>query len=567
MNKEAVFHEADSSYSFPISKDEITLRLRVANKDKFSKVRVIYGNKYDYYQVQKYAEMSLKYQTAIYNFYEVTIKLEDVRFVYIFELTHKGKIYYFCEDGIVTNYDYNFAYFNCFQYPFINEIDIVKRIDWLKDRVFYQIFIDRFNCGNDAKDKGYIDLGRDDIPNPKSFYGGDLKGIISKLDYLHSLGINALYLTPIFKSISNHKYDISDYYTIDEMFGSKEDLKELITKAHALGIKVLLDAVFNHCSDQMAQFQDVLKHGKKSKYFDWFIIKDDKVDQEKMNYEVFSICNYLPKLNTSNPEVRQYLIAIGKYYLEEFAIDGWRLDVADEVSHRFWQEFRLEVKKVKPDCFLVAENWHNSYPFLRGNEVDSIMNYAFTKTMLDYIAFQKIDALGASYQLNSLLLRNIDQTNDMMLNLLDTHDTDRFYTSCNKNIDKLLLGLATLFIFKGIPGIYYGVEIPLEGGYDPDNRRPMNFEKIATEGQYFQTLKKLIELRKTSDELCFGDIDVYAQDDILVIKRTKAGKKLYLYVNNTSKAKKIIAPEVLVSHNYDNNVLLPQGFVIIREEK
>lgn len=567
MLYEAVYHEADSNYCFPISGNEITLRLRVSNKDKFKKVKVIYGNKYDYYIKQNEIEMSLKYQTKLYDFYEVTIKLWDVRFVYIFSLEEEDKTYYYCEDGVMLKYDFNFAYFNCFQFPYINEVDVPKRIDWLKNRVFYEVFIDRFNLGNKDKDLSYINLKVDEIPKPTSFFGGDLKGITNKLNYFKELGINALYLTPIFKSISNHKYDISDYYNVDKQFGSKEDLKELITKAHELDIKIILDAVFNHCSDQIMQFQDVLKNGKRSKYFNWFIIHGDKVDQEKVNYEIFSICNYLPKFNTSNEEVKKYLIEIGKYYVKEFNIDGWRLDVADELSHDFWHDFRKEVKKINPNCLLVAENWHNSYPFLRGDQFDSIMNYSFTKAVLDYLALNNLDAKETAYQLNAILLRNNDIANDMMLNLLDTHDTDRFYTSCNKDIDLLICALSLQFMFKGNPGIYYGIEIPLEGGYDPDNRRPMNFNKISYDSSLYKILKDLIKLRTTNDVLGYGDIFITSNDDLLIIDRSKNSRHLKLIINHSGRNKKISNTNIILCHNFSNNILKDKGFIIMEDEK
>lgn len=563
MLKEAIFHEPDSNYCYPISNNEITLRLRVSKKDNFEKVSVIYGCKYDYYIKQQAILMNERCVDELYRYYEVTIKLTDVRFVYVFKLEENNKVYYFCEDGILDKYDFSLAYFNCFQYPFINDIDTLKKIDWLKDRVFYQIFVDRFNQGDFNKEQAYINLKIDEIPKPSSFYGGDLKGIIAKLNYLNELGVNALYLTPIFKSKSNHKYDIADYYQVDNMFGSKEDLKELVDKAHKLGIRVVLDAVFNHCSSDIYQFQDVIKNGKNSKYFDWFIIHGDKVDQKKVNYEIFSICDYLPKLNSNNKEVRNFLIEIGKYYVKNFDIDGWRLDVADELSHVFWREFRLAIKEVKQDCFLVAENWHNSYPFLKGDQFDSIMNYAFTKALLDYLAFKSKDALETSYKLNDLLLRNSDVVNDMMLNLIDTHDTDRFYTSCNKDIDLLTLSLAILFMFKGIPGLYYGIEIPLEGGYDPDNRRPMNFNKINYESTYFKTLKELISLRKSNKALAFGSININVDRGMLVIERENQDEKLTLYVNNTGKALNVNFEKVILKYNYENFTLADKGFVIV----
>lgn len=223
---------------------------------------------------------------------------------------------------------------------------MVSTVGWLTSAVFYQIFVDRFCCGNKDKDASYVNLKWGDLPSPKSFAGGDLQGIISKLDYLKGLGVTALYLTPIFKSKSNHKYDISDYYRIDEQFGTDEDLAMLVQQAHSRGIKVVLDAVFNHCSEDTTEFQDVVKYGNKSPYFDWFIVDGDKVDTQKGNYRYFGVCKYMPKYNTSCSSLQNHLIDIATYWIRKYDIDGWRLDVSDEVSHDFWRKFRIAVKRV-----------------------------------------------------------------------------------------------------------------------------------------------------------------------------------------------------------------------------
>ena len=218
-------------------------------------------------------------------------------------------------------------------------------VDWMRSAVFYQIFVERFRQGNEKKDTSYINMKWDEKPTPKSFAGGDLAGIIEKMDYLKELGINALYLTPVFRSISNHKYDIIDYFTVDPQFGTKEELRQLVKLAHENGIRVVLDAVFNHCSMEMQQFQDVLEKGRESRFYDWFIIDGDFPEPEKMNYECFAACNYMPKLNTANEEVQDFLLEIAIYWIREADIDGWRLDVSDEVSHGFWRRFRKAVKK------------------------------------------------------------------------------------------------------------------------------------------------------------------------------------------------------------------------------
>lgn len=516
MNEHAIMHEPESKYCFAIDEKTVCLRLRVSKTDIPTKVEVIFGEKYTFSHKQEVKEMVRDSEDRLYAYYTAYITLSDKRFVYVFRIENNGKSSYFSEDGLTEKYDFTMNYYNCFQYAYINAIDIVKPIEWLQNAVFYQVFIDRFNIGKKDKDMSYVNLKWGDLPNPKSFAGGDIKGITEKLSYLKDLGINALYLTPIFKSISNHKYDISDYYQIDEHFGDMVDLKELISKAHSLGMKVVLDAVFNHASDELKEFQDVIKNGKESAYNDWFIITNDS----PLEYECFGDCKYMPKFNTSNSQVRKYLIDIATYWIKECDIDGWRLDVSDEVSHTFWREFRTAVKNAKKDAVLIGENWHDANVYLRGDQFDSIMNYAFTKATLDYFAFNNFDEKAYAEKLNGLLMRNTDAVNIMMLNSLDTHDTHRFLTRVGGNARSLRKALATLFFFVGVPCIYYGTEIELEGGYDPDSRRTFDWNIGNTPTK--ELIKILSMLRHKQD---FSEAKVEIKSLLDEIRISRIGKK------------------------------------------
>lgn len=533
MNRHAIQHIVDSSYCFPISPKQITLRLRTAKND-IERAWVIYESKYVIADRQQKVEMKKKFSGGLYDYYSVTLDLTDTRIGYVFYVYDGEEYYFFSEDGLTKTYNYALGYYNFFQYPYINEADILPKVEWTEHAVFYQIFVDRFNIGNKESDKSYINCKWGDIPNPKTFAGGDLKGITQKLDYIKSLGVNTIYLTPIFKSISNHKYDISDYMEIDKQFGCNEDLKELVESAHSKGMRIMLDAVFNHCSDELTQFQDVKKKGRDSEYYDWFVIHGDKPDSEAGNYEMFAACEYMPKFNTSNPKVQEYLCNIGCYYISEYDIDGWRLDVSDEVSHDFWRRFRKEIKAAKKDCIIVGENWHDASNYLKGDQYDSIMNYAFTKACLDYFATGDLDAKGVSEKLNDLLARNTDTVNSMLLNLLDSHDTHRFFSEVGKDRSKMASALALLFIFPGMPCIFYGTEFFTEGGYDPDCRRCMDW-KGYEEGKYDESvelIKLLANLRKEYN-LASMETVVYAEGDILVVKRIGVDVELTLCVNMT----------------------------------
>ncbi len=543
MNRYAMQHIVDSSYCFPVSDKEIVLRLRTARND-IKKAEVIYENKYVFGISQLSKEMSKAYTGELYDYFEIKLSLEDTRLAYVFHVYDGDKYYYFSEDGITETYDFTLGYYNFFQYPFINRADIMESVDWMKQAVFYQIFIDRFNMGKTDKDKSYINCKWGDIPTPHTFAGGDIKGITEKLDYIKGLGCNTVYLTPVFKSVSNHKYDISDYFSVDSQFGSNDDLRELIDEAHARNMKIILDAVFNHCSENIHQFRDVLEKGRSSPYFDWFIINGDGVNGERDNYEMFAYCKYMPKLNTSNEEVQEFLIRTGCYYIEEYHIDGWRLDVSDEVSHDFWRAFRKAVKKINKNVVLIGENWHDAYTNLRGEQYDSIMNYSFTKACLDYFAFGTSDAMHFAWKLNEILMRNSDTVNNMMLNLLDSHDTHRFFSEVDENKFKMKAALALLFLFPGTPCIYYGTEILMPGGYEPDCRRCMDWEKAGNSAEYFEISEfmRKLSLLRTDYGLPDGRTAIYAENGIFILEKTMQDNVIKLLINNTDNAESGIEP-------------------------
>ena len=544
MNKAAILHIPKSQYSFAYGKEELRIRLRAA-KSELDKVEIIYAVKYDWLKDRKTKVMQNSYSDALYDYYTVSLDVPDSRIGYIFLLQSGNEKYYYSEEGLTTDYNHEKSYYNFFQYPYINKIDLHRKVTWCDKSVFYQIFVDRFRIGETKKNTDYIDKKWGELPEPKGFFGGDLKGITEKLDYLNDLGINAIYLTPIFQSPSNHKYDTIDYETIDEMFGTNSDLKELVENAHRRGIKILLDAVFNHCSYLCKQFQDVLLKGKQSGYYDWFIIHGDRPDLDDMNYECFAACNYMPKWNTNNNEVQNFLLHIAVKWIREYGIDGWRLDVADEVSHDFWRNFRKAVKNEKPDAMIIGENWHDAFPWLQGDQFDSIMNYSFTKACLDYFAFGKYSAKQFCDRLSEILMRNTDQVNEMMLNLLDSHDTERFLTNAGGNKSKLKCALAVMFFFVGMPCIYYGTEIGMIGGYDPDSRRTFDWNENHWDKDLFQTIKELIQLRK---EKIKGKLRMFTEGEIFVIERGK----IFLAVNNTKDTLK-----------YDKITLEPYSYKII----
>lgn len=560
MNKAAVLHLSESFMASAKSEDILNIRIR-ADKEDMLDISLLYTYKFDEPRKWEEIQMEKTFEDEIYSYYEVDLKVIDKRIAYIFKIKEGNETYYLCESGIYKNYDFENFYFTSFHMPYINEADLFEPVEWMKDALFYQIFPERFRRGDFSKNDSYINQKWEDLPRPDSFAGGDLKGIIEKLDHIKSLGVKALYLTPIFKSPTNHKYDIMDYFEIDPQFGDKKDFKTLIEKAHEMGIRIVLDAVFNHMSHKNPIFVDVREKGKNSKYYDWFFIEGDEVDIERINYETFAHVYNMPKLNTSNKNVQDYLIKIGKYWIEEFDIDGWRLDVSDEVSHDFWKRFRKEIKASKKDAVIIGENWHNAESFLRGDEFDSVMNYAFTNTALDYFK-EKIDAEKASDDLNMVMMRNKDAANRMMLNFLDTHDTPRFITEIKGNRDKFLAALAMSTVYMGANSIYYGTEIALEGGKDPDCRRAFPWEILHQEKPFTEKVKEILAV-KNHPAVKNGSIKIYSKKNILRIKRFDKKNNLNLAINLGDEKDFILEENnIIFANKYQNKRLGKNSFVI-----
>lgn len=544
MNKEALYHVPTTNFLFGCKKNEVKVRFRTKKND-VEKVNIYYGVKFDWIN-KKHDAMKKIFTDTYFDYYEYKIVQKDLRIGYYFEVI-KGDIdLFYTEAGVIDSFDDNKAHRLYFQFPDWHLSDQIRQPSWIKDAVFYQIFVERFRNGNSAISPDNI-VPWDSDPNPTSFYGGDLIGIKDNLEYLVKLGFNALYLTPIFKSISNHKYDTTDYFEIDEHFGTKEDFRELVEKAHKLGIRVVLDAVFNHCSENIMQFQDVIKKGEKSKYKDWFMFESLPVVNNPPNYKTFSVVPYMPRFNTENEEVKQFLISVASYWTKEFGVDGWRLDVSDEPSHEFWRDFRKAMKDIDNDIFLVGENWHDASLWLIGDQFDSVMNYPVTGLCLDYFATGDIDTSTFTNRLVNHYLRYCDSTNSMMFNLLDSHDTERFLFMSKEDKRRLLNAASFLFAYVGVPCTYYGTEIGMTGGYDPGCRKGFNWNREEWDKEIFVYYQKLIQIRKNEKALRYGNLDVIINKDLLIFKRTYKEDAIYIVINNTKEDRKV--PENILNES------------------
>jgi len=420
---------------------------------------------------------------------------------------------------------------------------IKSKSNWIEDAIFYQIFPDRFYNGDLTNDPTNTELWSG-ISTRTNFFGGDLKGIIDKLNYLKSLGVNALYLTPIFTANTNHKYDIVDYYKIDHHFGDQKIFDNFLESAHAQGIHVVLDAVFNHVGYDFWAFQDVIKFGESSPYVNWFYIEDLPITAApKPNYATYENAYYLVKLNIHNPEVRDYLYDVARYWTQK-GIDGWRLDVPYLMNHNFWKGFRQVVKKINPELYIVGEIWEKATDWLQGDECDGVMNYQLRDLIIDFFVNKKLNASTFNKKLASLRKENPGETVYNMLNLLGSHDTPRFLTLCKANKQLFKLGVAFLFTYIGIPMIYYGDEIGMTGENDPGCRGTMVWEYSKQDQEFLEWHRQLIQIRKAHSALRRGTFrKVFASNDVYVFERQHNIDQVIVIFNRGNKTQSVYLPD------------------------
>lgn len=376
--------------------------------------------------------------------------------------------------------------------------------EWARERVFYQIFPDRFFNGDPANDPpGTVPW--DSLPTRDNFFGGDLTGIRAKLDYLERLGIGALYLTPFFRARTNHRYDTSDYLQIDPAAGRLDDFRALVRVSHQRDMCLILDAVFNHCGDGFWAFEDVVQHGALSRYADWFSVNSYPITMTPPSYQTCGGAAFLPKLNHADPAVRDYLLKVARYWLEQGA-DGWRLDVPWKVPLDFWRAFRAEVLKVRPDAYIVAETWRGTAPWLGGDTVHGVMNYRLREAILDYCAWDHMDAEDFDYELAQLRAEH-GASAPYHLTLLGSHDTARILTVCGGDAERARLAAILQFTYIGIPMIYYGDEIGMAGENDPLCRAGMIWDERRWNTRLYETYRRLIALRRAHAALTHGGFE------------------------------------------------------------
>ena len=471
-------------------------------------------------------------------------------YYYKFKIASGNDVYY---TNSINNIDFSLSKSEQASFRMLIYSDDFKTPSWARNSIMYHIFVDRFYKGsketpirNDAVLNEDWENGIPEYaPYPgahlenNEFFGGTLWGVAEKLDYLCSLGVTTVYLSPIFKAYSNHKYDTGDYLEVDEMFGGDEAFENLINEAKKRSMKIVLDGVFNHTGDNSKYFDKYRKYGKygaylnkDSEYRGWYHFHPDNT------YESWWGITILPKLNHQNENCRHYFTAKGgvieKYI--KMGIGGWRLDVADELSDEFLDELRATAKSADPDAIIIGEVWENAADkiayakrrrYFQGAQLDSVMNYPFKNALIEYIRWGDSEILYN--ELTDIYSSYPADVSNVLMNLLGTHDTERILTvlsddeAMGKNIDeiahsklteeqkktavkRLMVASAIQYTVYGFPSVFYGDEAGIEGYGDPFCRKPYPWHAISED--LLDHYKKLGEIRRSNSAFDGGSFEI-----------------------------------------------------------
>lgn len=491
--------------------------------------------------------------------------------------------------------------------------------DWAKGATIYQIFPDRFykagNCDPTGKLTPYTlhrTWGEEVEWKPTAdgkvlnndFYGGNFKGITEKLDYIASLGVNLIYLNPISKSFSSHRYDTGDYKTPDPLLGTEEDFAELCRQAHSRGIRVILDGVYSHTGsnspyfNREGQFDSVGAYNStESPYYSWYTFYN-----WPDSYNSWWNFDTLPTVNKMDPAFINYIIededSVVAHWLR-LGADGFRLDVADELPDEFIGMLRRRIKGIKPDALLLGEVWEDASTkiaygrrrsYFTAGELDSVMNYPFRTAIIDYVRGRD-GGQGLKEAVMAIVENYPPEVVQCNMNLLGTHDTPRILTVLVDDFngtreemskrrlsrhqfdiayDRLLMASFLQYTLPGSPSLYYGDEAGMEGGKDPFNRRtyPWGYENM----EFVEHFKRLGRLRREHPAFRYGDIQFFQAGDRHVgFTRSYEGRTYRVYCNRDADPWQIPANRLVAGYNLqivapDWLTLGPRGYCITEDE-
>lgn len=570
MNYQAVRHIPLSQDAHGIDPDHVVFRLRTG-RDDCKRCTLFYADRSCRVTpvIFSSAVMQKEAQDEWFDYYQVILKSPYRRICYYFELDdgQTTRLYYgdfFADERVDDRSEY-------YQLPYNHPADIASPPEWVQDAVVYNIFPDSF-----ATSRRFIA----DIPTQREWNGqithckrgGTLRGVRENLDYLADLGINCLYLNPIFAAGEYHKYDLLDYYHIDPCFGTDEEFRLLVEDCHARGMRVIIDGVFNHVGWNFFAFEDVVQKGETSRYKDWFYrlsfpVQRPQDPEAYPDYECFGYERMMPKTNTPNPEVEAYFCDVGRYWVREFGIDGWRLDVASEINDGFWRAFRRAVKEENPDCVLIGEVWESAGHWLAGDMFDSTMNYDLRKHCRRFFAERTIDAAAFDGRVTHMRMRYKLPMTYAQLNLLDSHDVSRFFSLCGEDEARMRLAVLFQMTFLGAPSIFYGDERGIAGVLEDEYRHPMDWSDTPCPLADFY--RQAIRLRREQPALRRGSYTTLcAEGGLYGYRRTDDQSAVSVWLNNQDI--EVLLPatpgQTLWAQGLENGRLAPMGFAVFREE-
>ncbi len=573
MNPSTITHRPLSEYAFALDDTHYVFRLRTG-REEAKECLFYYADRAAMTSDLTFISLPMNRvrRDRHFDWYEIRLKTHWERIAYYFVLTDGiEKLYYYgdCYDVVpITNEEEKeFVPYRAdpFQLPFNHRADRLMVPEWTKDAIVYNIFPDSFASHGGELSKTAAKHCYEGH-NTVSLLGGTLRGIEENLSYIAGLGCNCIYLNPIFAAGAYHKYDTLDYFHIDPCMGTDDDLRRLVKTAHSMGIRILLDGVFNHISWEHPMFQDVLKKGHASEYASCFYQLPQKPTLPKKGelpeYTCFSYVANMPKTNTASPYLREYFCQVGAYWIREYDIDGWRLDVANELDGGFLRAFRQAVKAEKPEAIVVGEVWENASHHLQGDQIDSAMNYDFRRYCRRFFAEKTVDARTFDTNMTTLLYRYKEPALFAQLNLLDSHDVSRFFTLCGEDVGPMELAILFQMTFPGMPCIFYGDEKGLSGIEEWEYRQAMAWKKEHPLEKIYQ---RFIALRQSQPALRYGDFQtVWAQDRTYGYVRSWKGQQLLILLNaGGSPWKNPTIEELLSKDAWDQETIVEETAVLL----
>lgn len=527
----ALFHGQTPSF-ITVDRNRLVLSLRLRPGDVRKVEAVIDGRSYPMETVAK---------DDLYEIRRAKVSLPaGKRFLYGFRLDDGAKFWYGAKGLEAGSKGASFEMAT-------SSIPTVRVPKWAERTVMYQIFPDRFENGDRRNDPKRFQPW-DAKPNYDLFKGGDAAGVTRHLDYLARLGIGGIYFTPVFESPANHRYLTQDFHKIDPGFATGAEFKRLTATLKQRGIRTILDGVFSCTGTDFFAFQDLLKNQQASRYRDWYNVHSFPVKTEGMpTYDAWGGYGGLPLINVRNREAQEYLLGVAPFWNRRATLGGWRLDSAERLSPEFCRAFRRREKAMDPEGWIVGEIWGDANPWLKGDMFDSVMGYQFRSAAVDFVAKGEIGPREFMTRLMVAYASYAPQVSRNLMNLLDSHDTPRFLTLCKGDRDLLVLGAALQLTWPGTPCVYYGTELGMEGGADPDNRRGMRWDLAKDDNPVLQAYRRLIGERNKNVILQSGEPVPLLTDDskgLVAYARQLDGRAVIVVANRSSFPQSVRLPNV-----------------------